>query len=120
MNVNIYYDTITDQSVKMNGTIKKISLTAGHLDNALEDYEDLNTDVIVQFDNGDQYIATFFSFKNLEGMLEAHKHSEEYLSEDYYKVLDAVLINDFKDRKLLRVIEHMMVEGDFQVVFKKI
>lgn len=103
----------------MNGAIKKISLTA-HLDNSLVDYENLNTDVIVQFDNGDQYIATFFSFKNLEGMLEEHKHSEDYLSEDYYKVLDAVLINDFKDRKLLSVIEHMMVEGDFQVVFKKI
>lgn len=104
----------------MNGEITKISLTAAHPDNAAIDYEDLNTDVIVQFDNGDQYIATFFSVKNLEGMLEEHKRSDEYLSEEYYKVLDAVLINDFRNKKLLSVIEHMMVEGDFQVVFRKI
>lgn len=104
----------------MNSTIEKISLTAKALDNKLLDYENLNTDVIVRFDNGDEYVATFFSFKNLEGMIEEHKQSNEYFSEAYYKVLDAVLVNDFNNAKLHSVIEHMIVEGDFQVVFKKI
>ena len=104
----------------MNGAIKKISLTAEHVGHEHVDYENLNTDVIVEFDNGDEYVAPFFSFKNLEGMIEEHKHSKEYLSEEYYKLLNAVLVNDFHNSKLLSVIEHMMVEGDFQVVFKKI
>jgi hypothetical protein len=104
----------------MNRVIKKISLTAEDLRNEFVDYENLNTDVIVQFDNGDEYVAPFFSVKNLEGMIEEHKHSKEYFSEEYYKLLNAVLVNDFNNSKLLRVIEHMMVEGDFQVVFKKI
>jgi hypothetical protein len=104
----------------MNGVIQKISLTAEGLDNRFLDYENLNTDVIVRFDNGDEYIATFFSFKNLQGMIEEHKHSKEYFSEEYYRLVNAVLVNDFNNNKLLSVIEHMMAEGDFQLIFKKV
>ncbi len=103
----------------MKGAIQKISLTAEGRDDIL-DYKNLNTDVIVRFDSGEEYVATFFSFKNLEGMIEEHKNSKEYFSEEYYKLLNMVLVNDFNNRNLLSVIEHMIVEGDFQVVFRKI
>jgi hypothetical protein len=109
-----------NKSNGMNGVIQKISLTAESLDNRFLDYENLNTDVIVRFDNGDEYIATFFSFKNLQGMIEEHKQSKEYFSEEYYRLVNAVLVNDFNNNKLLSVIEHMMAEGDFQLVFKKV
>ena len=103
----------------MKGAIQKISLTAEGVDEIL-DYKNLNTDVIVRFDSGEEYVATFYSFKNLEGMIAEHKNSKEYLSDEYYKLLNMVLVNDFNNRNLLSVIEHMIVEGDFQVVFRKI
>jgi hypothetical protein len=103
----------------MDSGIKNICLTAERLGNAL-DFEDLNTDVIVSLDNGDEYIATFFSFKNLQGMIEEHRHSKEFLTRRCYKTLNAVLVNDFKYENLRPVIERMIVEGDFQVMFKKL
>lgn len=104
----------------MNGSIKKISLTAAYLSDALIDYQDLNTDVIVQFQNGDEYVATFFSVKNLERIIQEHKKSSDYLSEEYYRILNAVLVDDLSTTRLMSVIEHMIIEGDFQLVFKKV
>ncbi len=103
----------------MNGVISKISLTAEQYEKTL-DHKDLNTDVIVRFDNGDEYVATFLSIRNFEAMLQKHRYSNEHSSKRYYKLLNGVLVNDFSSGNLLHVIEQMMAEGDFQVVFKKV
>ena len=104
----------------MNGVIRKISLSAQHADDHSVDYGGLNTDVIVQLDNGDEYVATFYSVKSLQGMMNEHMNSEQYKAKGFYKILDAVLINDLGNSDLLPVIENMIGEGDFQVVFKKV
>jgi hypothetical protein len=101
----------------MEGSVANIILTVEYLESGRPDYENLNTDVIVQFQNGDRYFATFISYKNLKNMI-----NELYLSEEkngQYKVLNAVLIKDFNNGNLLPVIESMLAEGDFQLVFRK-
>lgn len=100
--------------------IKKIMLTAERLGNRPPDYEDLNTDVIVQFDNGERYFATFFSCKNLESMIRELMRSPDWAPGPGYKVLDIVVVRDFNNGDLTPVIESMLAEGDFQLVFKKI
>lgn len=100
--------------------IKNIVLTAEQRADSPIDYEDLNTDVIVQFDNGDNYIATFYSLKRLKNMLETGTQGSDCISGPYYKVLDMVLVEDFKSGNLLSVIECMIAEGDFQLAFRKI
>jgi hypothetical protein len=104
----------------MDGIIEKISLSAeGRGDYAL-DYSDLYSDVIVRFSNGEAYVATFFSVQNLEGMLAESRVALKKHEEPFYKILNAVLVENLQKSKLLPVIEHMIVEGDFQVVFRKI
>lgn len=100
--------------------ITEIILTAERLKNEPVDYGDLSTDVIVHFDNGDKYIATFFSHKSLKNMFEADMHSGDFYAEHYYKILSMVLIKDFNNGNLQSVIECMISEGDFQLIFKKI
>ena len=104
----------------MQGVIKKIILSAERSDNEVVDYENLNTDVIVQFDTGDQYVTTFYSYKWLEKMIEKHRASKENRSDRHYEILDIVVVNDLKDGNLLPVVEQMVAEGDFQLAFKKI
>lgn len=104
----------------MDGSIEKISLTAEELSNQTLDYADLNTDVIVRFTSGDAYVATFFSFRNLEEMFAEYRRTREKHAEPYYKILNAVAVENLQTSRLLPVIEHMIVEGDFQVVFHKI
>jgi len=104
----------------MDGIIEKISLSAEGRGDYTLDYSDLYSDVIVRFSNGDAYVATFFSVRNLEGMLTESRLTLEQHEEPFYKILNAVLVENLQKSQLLPVIEHMIVEGDFQVVFRKI
>ena len=52
----------------MEGSVTNIILTSEYQEKGRVDYENLHTDVIVQFDNGDKYFAPFMSYKKLEEM----------------------------------------------------
>ena len=99
--------------------ITSIVLTAESLNEPL-DYEDLSTDVIVDLDNGDRYIATFFTYKSLTSMIESDVQSGDSYTEHYYRILNMVLIKDFNKGDLRAIIERMISEGDFQVIFTRI
>ncbi|HLT79446.1 MAG TPA: hypothetical protein VKZ86_00360 [Cyclobacteriaceae bacterium] len=104
----------------MTGAIQKIILTADYLQDGNADYEDLNTDVIVQFENGDKYVAAFYSWKNLENMIKELEPKDEYRSGRFYKVLNMVLVRDFDQGDIRPIIDAMLAEGDFQLVFRKL
>jgi hypothetical protein len=74
----------------------------------------------VNFENGDQYVATFFTHKNLKKVIEADLHAFDFTSGQYYRILNMVLLENFNNGNLLPVIECMIAEGDFQLVFKKL
>jgi hypothetical protein len=105
----------------MDGKVNKIILTAEYFHQGDIDYNDLNTDVIVQFEDGDKYSATFFSFQNLQNMI----HEASYMDDKigigrYYKIMNMVLVKDFDQSNLRPIIDTMLAEGDFQLIFKKI
>lgn len=100
--------------------ITSITLTAEFGEDPVTDFDDLNTDVIVQIDHEARYVATFFSCRNLEAMLAELKHSPDYTSGYYYKLLNMVLVKDLNKQNLHSVIERMVAEGDFQLVFRRI
>ena len=100
--------------------IKDIILTAC-LEKKPSDYDDLQTDVFVNFDNGDQYEATFFSYKCWKNMMDADMMAPDYFIDNYYRiVLNTVLIKDFNNGNLRPIIDSMIAEGDFQLIFRKI
>jgi hypothetical protein len=105
---------------RIKRVIKDIILTAEKLDDTPVNYEDLNTDVIVNFENGDRYVATFFSCKNLKKTVDADLGAFDFSSDRYYRILNMVLVEDLSKGNLLPVIESMIAEGDFQLIFKKI
>lgn len=99
--------------------IKDIVLTAA-LENEPLDYGNLQTDVFVHLDNGDRYVATFFSYEFWKNMMDADMTSAYYSQDHYRIVLNTVLVSDFNNGDLRPVIDSMIEEGDFQLVFRKI
>lgn len=104
----------------MHGAIKNIFLSSPVDENERGGFENLNTDVIVQFESGDQYVANFLSYNGLEGLVQDHRSSVDVASDDHYQLLNVVLVNDTTGRDLRRVVEHMLTEGDFQIAFRKL
>jgi hypothetical protein len=102
----------------MDGHVKNIVLTALYLESGRPNYDNLSTDVIVQFDDDVKYIATFISSESLAEVINELK--EATADARTYKVLNAVLVKDFNHGDLMPVIDAMLTEGDFQLVFRKV
>ena len=103
----------------MNGAIKNIFLSNPEVENGSGGFENLNTDVIVQFESGDQYVANFLSYNSLETLIVDHRSSTDLPSHEHYQLLNVVLVNNISGSDLHRVVEHMLAEGDFQIAFRK-
>ena len=89
-------------------------------ENEVLDYGSINTDVIVQLDNDYKYSAHFISIKKLTHDIEAHRKSTKDPSNKYYWSQNMVIVNDMDEKDLIPIIEHMIQEGDFQMIFKKL
>lgn len=98
-------------------SIKEINIT---IENYLEkNYEDDNCDVIVTFNNEDRYIASFFTFKNIETLRKNHSNSGECMNGKYFWSSDMFLIDNLKTDNVKSVIKYLIDNKEFETVFRK-
>jgi len=79
-----------------------------------------NTDVIIEFDSGEKYVATFFTFKNIEHLRKNYLKSGECLNGKYFWASDLLLIDKITREDIEIVIDHLLTSGEFYSVFNKI
>lgn len=92
------------------------------------DFMDCCTDVIVVIEeeenNGqkvlEKYIATFFSFDHINTINRQHFRSGEFLDGTYFFAKNMLLINNCSYINVRKIINHLIEEGNFKDVFKKI
>ena len=80
---------------------------------------DSNTDVIVHLDDGSRWMATFVSYKNVATLTQKDKQTGESLSGAYFWVSDMILIDETSRKRIEEVIEHLMEEDYFYMIFTK-
>lgn len=83
------------------------------------DIEDVNTDVIVTFSNRMKWIASFFTYKNIQTRIDENKRSGECMDGAYYWSSDMVLIDSGSKERILEVIHYLLETDKFQDVFKR-
>ncbi|MCB0629152.1 MAG: hypothetical protein R2824_18785 [Saprospiraceae bacterium] len=91
----------------------------GH-DREAIDYADNYTDVIVEMENGAVYVASFFTYQSISSLIDKHRMNGEYLGGKYYWAEDMVLIDKCGMEDVKKVIQHLIEEGDFLEVFRKL
>jgi hypothetical protein len=82
-------------------------------------HEEANTDVIVHTRDGYRYVATFCTYKKMEILM----YSNDFQQRDTYHYLwfkNLVLVKQISEDYVNNVVEEMIDEGDFQVLFQKI
>lgn len=84
------------------------------------DYSLMNTDVIVQLDDGHSYKANFITLKKLANEFLAHQKKVESLAKKYFWSKSMVIVNDMEKEELIPMIQYMIEEGDFQMIFEKL
>jgi len=80
---------------------------------------DDNTDVIVTFDDGAVYVATFFTYENIENLRRKNAETGECLSGKYFWASDMILIDKVDRESIEQVIADLLREDSFDTVFSK-
>jgi hypothetical protein len=78
-----------------------------------------NTDVILEFDDGQRWVASFFTYSNIGKLVEKNKNTGECLNGKYYWSSDMILIDEVSRERIQEVIEHLINEGTFEYIFKR-
>ncbi|MBD8497244.1 hypothetical protein [Paenibacillus arenosi] len=83
------------------------------------DIEDVNTDVIVVFSNRMKWIASFFTYKNIQTIRENNRKTGECLNGSYYWSSDMVLIDIGSSERIHEVINYLIESEEFENVFTR-
>ncbi|MEM9933696.1 MAG: hypothetical protein AAF824_08785 [Bacteroidota bacterium] len=82
--------------------------------------EETFTDVLVFMENGDIYTAAFYSYPTIEHLRREHIQNGNYLGGAYFTVPQLVLTHSCQLTEIERIVRHMIEEGDFWMVFRKL
>jgi hypothetical protein len=80
---------------------------------------DANTDVIVTFKDGARWIASFFTYKNIQTLAEKNRQTGECLRGKYFWGSDMLLVDECSRNRIEEVIGHLIIQGDFELIFDK-
>ena len=78
---------------------------------------DDNSDVIVTLHDGKRYIATFFTYENIQTLTQKNKLTGENLSGSYFWASDMVLIDTITRENIIKVIGHFIETNTFEQIF---
>lgn len=104
----------------MDDQIKKIHLSVERSADEEIDYNNTDTDVVVEFSNGDTYVASFFTYGNLRDQVERNRATGANLSGKYFWVESMIFVDDCSPASIYQIVDHLIEEGDFQVAFRKL
>lgn len=79
---------------------------------------DCNSDVIVSFEKGAEWTATFFTYRNLSTLVEKNKESGECLGGKYFWASGMILVDEISRERIEEVVRHLVEVGEFESVFR--
>ncbi|MCR8633910.1 hypothetical protein [Paenibacillus radicis (ex Xue et al. 2023)] len=80
-------------------------------------YDD-NTDVIMTFEDGTRWIATFFTYKNIQALIDKNQMTGECLSGKYFWSSDMILIDECSRERIEEVVRYFLIEKTFTNRFR--
>lgn len=83
------------------------------------DCNDCNTDVIVVFPDRSKWIASFFTYCNIETLRLKNSQTGECMHGSYFWSSDMVLIDVISRERIEQLIEHLIKNEHFQSVFNR-
>ncbi|WP_088044280.1 hypothetical protein [Bacillus sp. EAC] len=82
-------------------------------------FEDVNTDVTVTYSYRSRWIATFFTYKNIQTLREKNIKTGECMNGSYFRASDMVLIDLVSRGRILEVIDYLIEKEEFDYTFTR-
>jgi len=78
---------------------------------------DDNTDVIVTFENGARWVATFFSYQNILSLASKNRDTGECLDGKYFVATDMILVDEVTRQRIEEVVAELIRCKEFEQYF---
>lgn len=78
---------------------------------------DDNSDAIVTFENGDRWVASFFSYQNIRSLTEKNRATGECLGGKYFVATDLILVDEVTRERIEEVVADLIEDESFQIYF---
>lgn len=75
------------------------------------------TDVVVTWEDGSRWIASFISYQHVKTLTEKNKRTGENLSGAYFWMSDMFLVDQVSRQRIEAVIQHLSKRGELKQVF---
>jgi len=82
------------------------------------DPTDCNSDVMVSFEQGAKWVATFFSYQNILSLAKKNQKSGECLNGKYFWATDMIMVDELSRERVEEVVSHLIANGEFRSVFR--
>jgi hypothetical protein len=79
---------------------------------------DCNSDVMVSFEKGARWVATFFTYQNLSSLAEKNQSSGECLNGKYFWATDMIMVDELTRERVEEVVSHLIANGEFESIFR--
>jgi hypothetical protein len=73
--------------------------------------------VIVTFEDGGRWTASFFSYQNILSLAEKNRNTGECLGGNYFVATDIVLVDEATRQRIEEVVEDLIRRGEFEQHF---
>lgn len=81
--------------------------------------ENDNTDVIVTFQDGTRWIATFFTYSNVDSLNQKNKQTGESLGGKYFYASYPIFVDEVSRARIEEVVADLIEEGGFEFAFER-
>ena len=78
---------------------------------------DDNTDVIVTFEDGARWVASFFAYQYILSLAEKNRQTGECLGGKYFVATDIILVDEVTRQRIEEVVADLIRCGDFDKHF---
>ncbi|WP_218131574.1 MULTISPECIES: hypothetical protein [unclassified Paenibacillus] len=79
---------------------------------------DAISDVLVSFDDGTEWIASLFTYRNIETLICKNRISGECLKGDYFWSSNMILVAEISRPRIEELVNHLLINGEFSSIFK--
>ncbi|WP_375068984.1 hypothetical protein AB9L18_01380 [Stenotrophomonas lactitubi] len=83
----------------------------------VEDVLDDNVDVVIKFPQGEVRTSTFFTMKNIEGIIARYRSSGECLAGRFFWSKDMVIVEDLREETIRETIHELVRSGEYRHAF---
>lgn len=104
---------------KASSLWREVWIEAEHWAAGEWDPDDTNADVIVTLSDGSRWVATFFTYANIESLRQKNATTGECLGGSYWWATDMLLVHRLTRETVELIVHHLLDVGDFEAVFSQ-